>query len=355
VSSIQMDGVVPSDGGTLAPGFGINSHLTDGMLTSDQNAADGSVLGSVQGFDQATARITSTIASDDHFYSTVEDGCSGVFANDVGLYDEYDPVDGTDTYHVVDPLQGGASTGTWSPPARLGALICAAHNQDSTRSAVISGQGGTQPTLRVSTSDIASDTFSRTVSLKPGLQGLGLASVGGFGQDSKTGTTVTATNDAFDPSLPMRVVLANVKSGDVSGFDGVTVGFPSGVAVDSSTHMAVIGSYEGFGIYDLTGQTGVLSAPGGSGYAHPGADESHHQLLVQEVAPPTFSGENPDNNATSGIVVSDETGKVLERVSGFNFFNIFLSNAGDYLQPNPTTRTAFTLGPAGAQLHPFAY
>ena len=36
---------------------------------------------------------------------------------------------------------------------------------------------------------------------------------------------------------------------------------------------------------------------------------------------------------------------MLERVSGFNFFNIFLSNAGDYLQPNPSTRTAFTLGP----------
>jgi hypothetical protein len=28
---------------------------------------------------------------------------------------------------------------------------------------------------------------------------------------------------------------------------------------------------------------------------------------------------------------------------------------GDYLQLNPSTRTAFTLGPAGQQLFPFTY
>ncbi len=355
VSSIQMDGVVPNDGGSVAGGFGVNSMANDGMVTSNQTAADGSDLGSVEVFNQSSAQITSTPAADDHFYGTVESSCSGVFAGDVGLYDDYDPSVGTSTFHVLDPLQSGTQSSPWTPPSRVGDLICAAHNQGSKDAAFVSGQGGTQPTLRVFTSDIAANTFSKTVSLTPGLHGIGLATIGGFAQDNHTGTAVVATNDAFDPSLPMRVVTANVKTKKVVGFDGVTIGFPSGAAVDSTTHLAVIGSSEAFGIYDLAAQTGVLSTPGGSGYAHPGADELHHQFLVQEVTPPTFFGENPDNNATSGIVISDETGKVVDRVSGFNFFNIFLSNTGDYLQPNPSTQTAFTLGPAGAQLHPFTY
>jgi hypothetical protein len=355
VSSIQMDGVVPADGGSLVAGFGVSSTLSDGMLTSNQATADGANLGSVEVFDQTTGQITGTPSSGADSYSTVEDGCSGVFTGDVGLYDEYDPNADTDTFHVINPLQGGTATGTWNPPKSLGPVQCAAHNQDSPNAAILSGEGGTQPSLQVSNSNIAKGTFSKPVSLAPGLQGIGLTTFGGFGQDTATGTSVTAANDAFDPSLPMRVVLANAKTGEVSGFDGVTVGFPSGVAVDSSTHTAVIGSYEGFGVYDLTSGTGVLSAPGGSGYAHPGVDDVHHQLLVQEVAPPTFSGEFPDNNVTSSIVITDATGKVLERVSGFNFYNIYLSNAGDYLQANPTSSRAFTLGPGGTQLHPFAY
>jgi len=141
----------------------------------------------------------------------------------------------------------------------------------------------------------------------------------------------------------------------VAGFTGVTIGFPSGVGVDSATNKAVIGSSEGFGIYDLAAQSGSLVQPGGSGYAHPTADSTHNVFLLQEVAPPTFFGENPDNNATSSIIVTDEEGSVLQRIAGFNFYNIFLSNDGDYLQANPKSRTALTLGPAGLELRPFSY
>lgn len=50
-------------------------------------------------------------------------------------------------------------------------------------------------------------------------------------------------------------------------------------------------------------------------------------FLPQEVAPPTFFGESPDSNPTST----------------------------DYLQANPKSRTALTLGPAGLELHPSGY
>ena len=42
---------------------------------------------------------------------TVEDGCSGMFANDIGLYDDFDPSTGGDTFHVVDPVSTGGDGG----------------------------------------------------------------------------------------------------------------------------------------------------------------------------------------------------------------------------------------------------
>ena len=49
------------------------------------------------------------------------------------------------------------------------------------------------------------------------------------------------------------------------------------------------------------------------------------------------------------------TWNVVHRYEQFNFFNTFLFDVGDYLQPSSATSTAFALGPAGQQLHPFAY
>jgi hypothetical protein len=356
VSSISMDGVRPADGGSLAGGFGVDHGGDDAFLTSGQSTADGGSLGSVETFRQSDAAITSTVVSSGDSYSTVTEGCSGMAAGDVGLYDDYNPTAGADTFDVLDPVANGTLSGTWTPPRNVAnSLICLADNQDTPSSALLSGFGGSQPTLRVNTTDIARNTFSKPVSLVPALQGMTFPTTGGFAQNTQTGTAVVATNDAADPSLPMRVVLANVKTGEVDGFTGATIGFPSGVGVDSETNQAVIGSSEGFGVYDLGSQSGSLVQPGGSGYAHPTADSTNNVFLLQEVAPPTFFGEDPDNNATSSVIVTDETGNVLQRIAGFNFYNIFLSNDGDYLQANPHTRTAFTLGPGGQQLRPFSY
>ena len=352
VSSLVMDGVRPTDGGFLSAGFGVNSNGTDGLLTSNQGTADGGSLGSVETFDQSTAAIGTTVASGPDSYSTVEAGCAGIFAKDVGLYDDYSPASGVDTFRVLNPVATGADGGTWNPPGSLGDLICAAHNQGSANTAIL---GVSKGSLVVATTNIAKGTFTKTLSLAPGLQGMTLPSVCGFAQNSKTGAAVVAVEDAINPNGPPRIVVVNFTTGRVKGFDGASVGFPSGAAVDAATNRSVVGSTEGFGIYNLAQQSGFLTSPGGSGYAHPAADSAHSEFLVQEVAPPTFFGENPDNNATSGILVTDETGKILQRISGFNFYNIYLSNDGDYLQVNPSSHTGFTLGPAGQQLHPFSY
>jgi hypothetical protein len=58
------------------------------------------------------------------------------------------------------------------------------------------------------------------------------------------------------------------------------------VAVDSTTHRALVPSTDTFGVYDLTGRTGTAVSLGGSGYQHPAADAGRGVFLVQEVAPP---------------------------------------------------------------------
>lgn len=52
---------------------------------------------------------------------------------------------------------------------------------------------------------------------------------------------------------PGRIALAHLDTGQVSQFPAVTTYFASGVAVDSTTHRALIPSNDSFGMYDLAG------------------------------------------------------------------------------------------------------
>jgi hypothetical protein len=51
----------------------------------------------------------------------------------------------------------------------------------------------------------------------------------------------------------------------------------------------------------------------------------------------------------------NEDGTGIQRIEKFNFFNIFLLDMGSYVQLNLPIRSAYTLGPGGNQLYPFAY
>jgi len=76
---------------------------------------------------------------------------------------------------------------------------------------------------------------------------------------------------------------------------------------------------------------------------------------VWEVASPDSIGTTPNNNTMSSVDVLDTSGNLLHRYEQFNFYRTFFANAGDYLQVNPGTFTAFTLGPSGAEIYPFAF
>jgi hypothetical protein len=349
ISTITMDGIAAADGGSVADGFGIDAAGTDGFLTSNQVTASGAELGSVETFSQATG-ATSTVVSSPDIYATLDGGCAGIYANDTGVVDDYNGT--ADSYRVLNPVTSGAFTGTWDEPPTLGTVLCAADNQASAESAVLSSS---QDSLLVTPADFAADTTGTPIDVSPSLASMTAPSVGGFAEDAASGEALLAVTDAANPSPPDTIVDVNLNSGQASTFPGVTDGFASGLAVNPAANEAMDGGYSGFGLYNLATRTGTEIEPGGSTYEHPVAMPGTSDFLVQEAASPDFFGAAPNNNTMSSILVVDSSGDVLDRYEQFNFYNIFLLDAGDYVQASPATSEAFTLGPAGQQLYPFAY
>ena len=357
VSTVSMNGVQPADGGNLADGFGVNANGTDGFLTSNQVTAAGKELGSVETFDQRSNAIVSTVVSSSDVYGTPFGGCPGLFGGDAGVYEDVSAK--SDTFKVLDPVSAARSVaGTWTPPgAGPNAIVCPAANQATGDTAVITGTGGASPTYEVMTSNVAHNTFSAPVSLVPALTSLGLPFVDGFDQNTTTGQAVAAFTDGNNISGPSTLVTADLASHALASFPAVTTGQPMGLAVDSATNLAVspgLGSNT-IGIYDLASGSGTPLALGGGPYEHPAVDQAHAKFAIQEIAGPDFYGQTSNNNAMSSVITTNEDGTGIQRIERFNFFNIFLLNFGSYVQLNPATRTAYTLGPGGGELFPFTY
>jgi len=350
VSSVSMNGVQPADGGNLANGFAINPSGTDGFLTSDQVTAAGQERGSVETFDQRSNAIVATPVSTTDAYGTPSGGCPGIFDGDVGLYQDIT----AGVFFVLDPASAKLLS-TWTPPT--GGLVCPAADQATGDTAVVMGLGGPMATYEVRTSDIAADTFSAPTSLSPALTSLGVPLVGGFDQDTTTGQAVVGITDFANLGGPSTIVTVDLTSHALASFPAVTTAQTMGLAVDSTTGVAVspgLGS-AGVGIYDLATQKGTLLTLGGGPYEHPTVDQAHAEFAVQEFAGPDFFAQTPNNNAMSSVIIANEDGTGIRRIEKFNFFNIFLLDFGGYVQLNPATRSGYTLGPVGDQLSAFAY
>ncbi len=180
VSTITMDGVAAADGGSVAAGFGVNATGTDGFLTSNQVTASGSTLGSVETFSQTTGAVSTDVSSSDQ-YATINGGCAGLFANDVGVYDDFNPATQTDTFSVLNPVATGTAGGTWTPPASLAQIFCGADNQSSAQDAVL---GSTGSSLDVWPVDFATNSTGTPVNISPALAPLSVPVVSGLGQNS---------------------------------------------------------------------------------------------------------------------------------------------------------------------------
>jgi hypothetical protein len=361
VSTISRDGVAPSDGGSVLDGFGVDAHGSDGLVTSNQEAADGTTRSSVQTFDQRDNTITGTLVrSRKDQFATANTSAPGILAGGTALYADFpDNPKLATTYTVHSPVTS-RRTAAWTPPdVPAGAQVAPADNQDTATDALL--VGNSQLGFRVLATNIAANTFGPPVDLGPALSSFSFPEVTGLGEDTATGTAVIGASDFLDGSAPPTLITVDLATGDLRSRPGIGTGTPLGVAVDSTTGTAAIPTSDGIGRYDLAAGTATLTSPGGAGYQHPAADQRTGDFVVQEVVSPGAAlftpglGATPDNNSVSSVVVLNHQGDVVTRLPRFNDFNVFTQNIGDYVQLNPTTRTGYTLGPFGQQLAPFTY
>ncbi len=347
VVTITMDGVAAADGGAVTNGFGVDESGDDGFITSD----GGPAANSVQTFSQATA-ATSTIASSAAgSFETTGAACPGIVVGDTGLYAGV--TSASEAFHLISPVATRAGGGPWNPPAALGGIFCVAANQFNHTDAVLSNNGD----IDITPADVPAGTFGTPIDVSPALSSLGAPSLGGFAVNPATGQALLAVTDAVNPNVPGILLSVSLSSGAITTLPGVPE-FATGVAVDPAAGpagVALEGAASGLGITDLASGTETLAAPGGQTYEFPAAIPGTGDFIVDEVVSPDAIGTHPDNNAESSVIVADAAGDVLHRYEQFNFFNTFLVSMGGYLQVNPTTSRAFTLGPGGAQLHPLTY
>jgi hypothetical protein len=349
VSTISMDGIAAADGGSVIDGFGVDANGTDGLLTSNQVTASGAELGSTETFNQNTG-ATSTVASSSDIYTTIGDGCAGIHGNDTGVVDDFNGV--TDTYRTLNPVSEGAFTGTWNPPADVGNILCAASNQTTSQSALLNGFN---QQLFVTPADFAAGTTGTPVDVSPAFSSFTLPSIGAFAENPATGHAYVGVSDVFNLNNQATIVDVNLNSGQVSTFPAANTGFADGMAVDPTTNKALMGAAGGWSIEDLTTHAGTFISGSQTSYEFPAWIPGTHDFMLEEPASPDFFGSAPNNNTLSSILVIDENGNVVHRYEQFNFFNTFLFDVGAYIQPSSATSRAFTLGPAGQQLHPFDY
>lgn len=342
VSTILENGVAPDDGGSAVGGFGINPGGNDGLVTSTG--------GSVETFSQSDAATSPLVSSATDSYSTIGGG-PAVFAGDVGIYDDFHPASNTDTYPVLNPVASHTPGGTWNPPDSLGQLLAVAPNTSTSQDAVLSYNNG----LYVTPADFAAGSTGPPISLAPGLTGVSTPIESGFTEDPGTHQAITAVADAANLSAPGVLVTTDLGTGQVSSFTAPVPGFAQGLGVNPVSGLVAAGSHDGLGLVNLTTHALSFVQPGGQVYAYPQPIAGTGDFIVWEVASPDSLGTTPNNNALSSVDVLDASGNLLHRYEQFNFFRTFLANAGDYLQVNPATSTAFTLGPSGAEIYPFAY
>jgi hypothetical protein len=355
VSTVTMDGVLAADGGFANNGFGIDQNGSRGFLTSGQQMANGVILTSLETFDQSTNAIVKTVASQqDQLYFT---NGWGTWGGSVGLFGLSDLITSATSYNLLNPVTGTIGP-AWTPPSSNTLVIhegaANAANDLAVFLAFDTTASGNTTGWRLLTSNITQNTFGPLIDLSPTVATMGLPVFAGIGQNSSTNQAATPVGDFVNFCAAPTIVAADLGSGALSSFSGVTSGFPYGMAVDSVTNKAVVPTIcdSLVGIYDLGTKTGIIVHPKGATNLYPAIDETRGLIVMDQVVPGDF-GVN--NNATSSAVVMDEGGNVLATLERFFFFNSFLTIGANNLQLNPATRTAWTLGPGQQELAPFSY
>ena len=376
VSSIVMDGVVPADGGFPNNGFAVNADGGDGFVTSGQLAADGSILSSVDSFDQATNAITHTAVTgspNGDLYFTMQ---NGVLGPDVGFFgDENNPnLSGLHTvsYSVLNPISNGAAPSAWTPPIPYpnngvyGGIQSEAFNNSTSQGVFLAAHADPMAPLGffwdLFQSNVGTNTSGPVYDVSSEMGPCGNNACFNFTapvvENPATNMAILGLGDEANANPP-RFVSVDLATGKSDTFNGLSAGGnPTflDMAVDSSTNkLAVATELNGLEMYDLSTHQGSFAAlPRGTGGNLPeciAVDEKRHSVIVL-----AFDGGDllTNNNALSAALIYDEGTNLLHTQEKFND-NFFIILQGGCLQLNPGRNSGYAYGPGHQQLVPFKY
>jgi hypothetical protein len=360
--TVGLGATLSTQSGGQIFGFDIDQNGNDGVLASAKSVGSGfAAIVDIETFDQNTGAITKAI---DRYRGTRKEfNVDAIFAGDVALVTRYVQEKGTiyyrRVYDVMNPVTGEQLTGKWTPRVNDLNLVGVAENQ-STSTAVIMGYGPGKASLPqpvVIATNVASNT-SKVFRLDPNLYGQ--ADEPQIGQFTAANQAVLAlTPDAGEPAgQPPINVLLDLTTGKQQRFEGLNEGpygsgGVEGLAVDPNTGIAATTTELNAQVefYDFTKNTATAvqlpctsdtdEEASGTGIAN---DPVNHLFLVTEY-------QYCDGSQGSAIIVYDETGALVETITGFPFG---IGEPAPVI--NPSKRMGWALGGDGfTQLRQFFY
>ena len=349
------------DGGQIY-GFDINQTGDDGVITTAQDTSNGYLV-SVETFDQNTGKIVKSFAKEDGPRDSYS--MDGIFAGDVALITHYIVPKGSiyakREYEVMNPVTGNAFTGPWTSPVKDIDVQMVGHDQASNNSLLYAIELKKQDVPDLIITDIATNTVSKVIHLDPNK--FSLSTIPQFGQY----TAVNKAYIAYSPDggavggLPPVNALINLSNGNVDSFNGYNngtyhAGYVTGAAVDPKTGVAMTATELNAQVefYDLKKKRAItytqLPCTGNTDQIYSGAgiavDPINKLFLVTE----TYNACSGGND--SALIVYDETGNLVETITGFK---LFIGEPAPALNPSKRMGWAFG-GPNGwTQLQQFFY
>jgi hypothetical protein len=358
---VGLGAVLTSKDNVQIYGFDINQNGSDGVLASAGYQGNNFVV-DVETFNQDSGKITKSFATKNSAKNSY--GVDGIFAGDVGLITHYIVPKGQiyarRVYDLMNPVTANKFNGSWTPPVKDIDIQQAAENQ-ATSTAVIFAielKNNDAPDLFVS--DIANNTFGKTIHLDP--NSFGLANGPQLGQYSAANEAVIAESPdagAVGGDAPINF-LFNLKTGKSTQFNGYNngtyhAGDVNGLATDPNTGVTATDTELNAQVefYDMSTQSGIIAVQlpctgntdqgsSGSGIT---VDPINKLFLVTE----TY---NACTGNGSAVIVYDESGNYVETIPGFNFV---IGEPAPALNPSKRMGWAFS-GPKGvSQLQQFFY
>jgi hypothetical protein len=364
VSALEMDGVLATDGGGIQNGFGVSQAGFDGYITSGQETAAGTILTSLDTFDQTSNQIVQTDASSSNNLYFSEGG-SGIFGGDVGLIGLENTTTFGATYNLLDTVGNGTLGAAWTPPSTVDNFVSeTAENSvnDIVPMYFYDPSGPTNDNYRLFTSNIVKNTFGPIYDISKPIESEGLPNVWGLAENTSTDRAVLPGEDFFADCPAPTFITVNLKTGEVGSFLGIGAGFPYGIAIDSATNKMAVPTLcdGGLSIYNLATKTGTEipldGNPSASGNVFGGLytenDSPNGRFLIEQTTAPDF-GTN--NNSLSRVLVYDESGNLIEKEEQFDLFGAFVTIQAHNLQVNPARHAGYLIGPLEEQLEPFSY